>query len=96
MRKDPAKEFLEKKKQVLDNLESLEAALSLFPDSQEDTSDSFYEELESLMEKVESCQETAEFFSLVEIAKEIEHNMDVWFCQWGKTQMELSWPEEDL
>ncbi len=94
MAQDFSKEFLEKKKQVLDNLELMESSLSFFPEAQEGVADSFYDEMEALMERVESCKEVEELFELVEAAKEVEHNIDVYLSAQGKNQIELSWPEK--
>ncbi len=88
------KAFSEQKALVIANLETLQAQVIECQNiGMEDPGDSLYNHLSDLLDVTEGCSSFEELEELMEIAKQIEHNLDSWLSVHGTNSMELSWPD---
>lgn len=90
---DETTHFLEKKEEVLKNLDILHFNLEKCIDSGlTDTDSMIYNHIEDLVDEVDSIDSLEELEEFVFRAKTIESQINNWLVTFGESTISLSWP----
>jgi len=94
MATDPKElQFIEDKEETIDNLESLQEALQLCVNGGfHDIGEAIHNQLLDLIDDTVLSSTYPEIEEVIEQAKTIEKDLDVWLAHKGRTTFSLSWP----
>ncbi len=93
MKDKKEKEFLKVKGQILDNLTTLQVAISRYTEEgMIDLANVLYNKVVDLIDETNAMEEIQDLENIVYRARNVETTIDMWLSSVGKDNMELHWP----